>query len=64
MIIQTFVCHFNVKGVQISEFVWISKLSDKYTIVSYMKLMFLHVMVNQLLGRLIISHLLVCFSIH
>ena len=25
-------CHFNVKGVHISEFVWISKLSDKYAI--------------------------------
>ena len=22
-------CHFNVKGVQISEFIWISELSDK-----------------------------------
>ena len=28
-IIRTPVCHFNVKGVQINEFVWISKLSDK-----------------------------------
>ena len=24
-----YMCHFNVKGVQISEFVWISELSDK-----------------------------------
>ena len=28
-IIQTPVCHFNVKGVQINEFVQISELSDK-----------------------------------
>ena len=28
-IIQTPVCHFNVKGVQINEFVRISELSDK-----------------------------------
>ena len=28
-IIRTPVCHFNVKSVQISEFVWISELSDK-----------------------------------
>ena len=28
-IIRTSVCHFNVKGVQINEFVRISKLSDK-----------------------------------
>ena len=25
-------CHFNVKGIQISDFVWRSELSDKYTI--------------------------------
>ena len=31
-VIQTPVCHFNVKGVQISEFVRISELSDKNTI--------------------------------
>ena len=28
-IIRTLVCHFNDKGVQINEFVWISELSDK-----------------------------------
>ena len=28
-VIQTPVCHFNVKGVQINEFAWISGLSDK-----------------------------------
>ena len=31
-IIRTPVCHFNVKGVQINGFVWISELSDNYTI--------------------------------
>ena len=31
-IIRTPLCHFNVKSVQISEFVQISELSDKYTI--------------------------------
>ena len=31
-IIRTPLCHFNVKSVQISEFVRISELSDKYTI--------------------------------
>ena len=31
-IIRTPVCHFNVKGIGISEFVRISELSDKYTI--------------------------------
>ena len=31
-IIRTPMCHFNVKSVQISEFVRISELSDKYTI--------------------------------
>ena len=29
LIIRTPVCHFNVKGVQINEFVQISELSDK-----------------------------------
>ena len=29
LIIQTPVCHFNVKGIQISEFIQISELSDK-----------------------------------
>ena len=24
-----YMCHFNVKGVQINEFIWISELSDK-----------------------------------
>ena len=28
-IIRTPVCHFNVKGVQINEIVWISELSNK-----------------------------------
>ena len=31
-IIRTPMCHFNVEGVQISEFVRISELSNKYTI--------------------------------
>ena len=59
-------CHFNIKGVQISEFVRISELSDKihclarwlYTIT------FLHIMVNQLCGWPIIVHVIICFSIH
>ena len=31
-IIRTPLCHFNIKSVQISEFVRIGELSDKYTI--------------------------------
>ena len=37
--VQTPVCYFNVKGVQINEFAWISDLSDKIhfltTVASY-----------------------------
>ena len=31
-IIRTPMCHFNVKGVQISEFIQINELSNKYTV--------------------------------
>ena len=61
--------HFNVKSVQINEFVQISdhELSDKiYYLASYLNtIMFLHITVNQLHGRPIISRMLkVCFSTH
>ena len=51
-------CHFNVKSVQINEFVWISKLSDKiHYLASWLyKIMFLHIMVNRLRVLTIILH--------
>ena len=59
-IIRTPVCHFNVKSVQINEFVLLSELSNKihylasYNIAMYMAMLctitFLYIMVNQLRG--------------
>ena len=65
-IIQTPVCHLNVKSVQINEFVWISELSDKmYYLASQLyTIVFLHRTVNELRGRPIISYMLICFSTH
>ena len=61
LIIQMPECHFNVKGIQINEVVRISELSDKYTGQLH-AIMILHIMVNQLCGQMIISHMLICFS--
>ena len=65
-IIQTPVCHFNVKGVQINEFVRISELSDKihYLASKLYTIMFLRITVNQSHGRPIILYMLICFSTH
>ena len=60
-------CHFNVKSVQINEFIWISELSDKiHCLASYLNtIMFLHITVNQIRGRPIISCMLIIyFSTH
>ena len=67
-IIRTPLCHFNVKGVQINEFVWISEISDKIIILfSYLTIynnVFIHTTINQLSGWPIISHILICFCTH
>ena len=50
----------------VNEFVLISELSDKiyYLASELYTVMFLYIMVNQLHGRLIISHVLIYFSTH
>ena len=66
LIIRTPMCHFNVEGVQINEFVRISELSDKihYLASQLYVILFLHITSNELRGRPIIFYILVCFSIH
>ena len=59
-------CHFNVKDIQISEFVRISELSDKiHCLASKLyTILFLHITIKELCGRPIILYMLICFSIH
>ena len=59
-------CHFNGKGVQINEFVWISKLSDKmHYLTSWpYTIMFLQVALKQLHGWPILLQMVMCFFTH